>query len=190
MTDDQSTLLPRITAAVKEAYMDRGPAFTMGGIATRLGISKKTLYAVIPDKEALIELLIDGARSSIKARQAALMADASMGPAARIRAVLETVPEDAASFDYLGLAELETSHPRLFLKIQRLMEEDWEATFALIADAIKAGAVRPFDTAIFRTMYTATLAALFRGRFLRTRGQSYEAALHEVVDIMMKGIET
>ncbi len=190
MANDQSSIMVRVIAAAKEAFMDRGPAFTMGSIAARLGISKKTLYSVIPDKETLIDLLIDGARLSIKARQASLMADSALGPAAKIRAVLETVPEDAEYFDYLALVELEKSHPRLFIKIQRLLDEDWEATLALIDGAIKAGAIRHFDRTIFRVMYTATLASLFRGRGLRMRGQSYAAALHEVVSIMMKGIET
>jgi len=189
IAEEQDSLLARIISATKKAYMDRGPDFTMEALAKGLGISKKTLYAAVPDKESLLELIIDGARASIKAGQAAAIADPSMAPVDRIRAVLGTLPEDAASFDYLRLAELESSHPRLFSRIQRLMEEDWEATLALFEEGRRSGGLRDFDTAVFREMYTATLNSMFRSRFLWKRGLSYAAALREVVDILMKGIE-
>jgi hypothetical protein len=112
-----------------------------------------------------------------------------MTPAEKIRAVLCALPEDADSFDYLRLVELESSHPRLFAKIQRLMEEDCEATLSLFEEARRTDGLRAFDTAVFREMYKATVNSMFRSRFLRKRGQSYAATLREVVNILMKGLE-
>ena len=55
-----------ILEATIQAFQKKGLKFTMDDIASLLGISKKTIYTVFPDKNSLVLEMVDYCFSSIK----------------------------------------------------------------------------------------------------------------------------
>ena len=62
-------LIDRVFYGVIEEFRENGVKFTMDSLASRLGISKRTLYETVPSKTALIEMVIDLTFADVKKQQ-------------------------------------------------------------------------------------------------------------------------
>ncbi|WP_153483338.1 TetR/AcrR family transcriptional regulator [Segnochrobactrum spirostomi] len=88
----------RILAAARLIFADRlYSGLTMDGLAAALGMSKKTIYAHFPSKEALIGALVEATGRTIRRRVGEVLADPNRDFAGRLEGVLAIVST------YLGL---------------------------------------------------------------------------------------
>ena len=74
-------------------YKQKGLKFTMDDIAKDMSVSKKTIYQVIDDKNALINDLVDYCFASIKEREEEVKNDLSHTTLERIQMILAAMPE-------------------------------------------------------------------------------------------------
>jgi AcrR family transcriptional regulator len=86
-------LKERVLEAVIEEFNDKGLKFTMDDIAKRLGISKRTLYTVIQDKEELFLDMVDYIFSDIKASEKKIAEDTSMDVIEKLKKILIVLPQ-------------------------------------------------------------------------------------------------
>ena len=82
-----------ILEATIQAFQKKGLKFTMDDLASLLGISKKTIYTVFPDKNSLVLEMVDYCFSSIKESEQKVLQDLSLDTVGKIRAILGVLPE-------------------------------------------------------------------------------------------------
>jgi AcrR family transcriptional regulator len=182
-------LLPRILEAALQVFSERGVRFTMGDLAARLGMSKKTLYTQVRDKEQLVEFLVEEAWTSIKEQEAVIVADQGLDPVEKLARVLRIMPAFSASVDYSRIRELEEAYPAVKARIDRHLEGDWETTLLLYGQAVRQGSLRAVDGELLRVILASSMEALLESDFLARTGRSHEGTIRDIVDLLLEGLK-
>ena len=77
-----------ILEATIQVFQKKGLKFTMDDIAALLGISKKTIYTIFPDKNSLVLEMVDYCFASIKESEQRVIQNPSLDTVGKIRAIL------------------------------------------------------------------------------------------------------
>lgn len=181
-------LKDRIIEAVIEEFNDKGLKFTMDDIAKRLGISKRTLYTVVQDKETLFIEAVDCVFGAIKDSEREVMQDTSLDIVERLKKILIVLPQKYKTIDYRQLYELKTKLPRIYAKIETRLETDWEPTFEIMEQAMAEGKIRRISLPVFQAMISGTIEYYLSRRVLIDSEIAYEEALKQMLDIIFNGI--
>lgn len=96
--DEHNELRTRLRAVGMELFRRDGLRFTMQQAAAMMHISKKTIYAVYPSKEALLLDMVDDAFTRIHARKQRIL-DGPGTMAEKLRAVIIALPEEYTALD-------------------------------------------------------------------------------------------
>ena len=96
--DEHNELCTRLRAVGMELFRREGLRFTMQQAAAMMHISKKTIYAVYPSKEALLLDMVDDAFTRIHARKQRIL-DGPGTLAEKLRAVIIALPEEYTALD-------------------------------------------------------------------------------------------
>ena len=89
----QSQLEEKILLAAIEEFGRKGLKFTMDDIAKNLSISKKTLYHVYDNKEAMLLALADYCFADIKKSERAIVENPDLDVVDKIEQILVVLPE-------------------------------------------------------------------------------------------------
>ncbi len=170
------------------AFREKGLKFTMDDVASLLGMSKKTIYTVFPDKHTLISDMVDYCFSSIKESEQRVLNDTSLDTVEKLRAILGVLPESYRDIDFQQLYLLKEKYPKVYKKVEQQLENGWESTIALMEQGIAEGKLRQLHIPVLKTMMEATLEQFFQRDVLVRNGISYQEALDEVVHILVDGI--
>ncbi len=189
-TAQETELRREILEATIELFNQCGLRFTMDQLASGIHRSKKTLYVVFPDKQTLLDAMVDYVFDSIKESETELLADPSMNTVEKLKRVLGAMPDRYDKVDLRSLYVLREKYPRIYAHVQRRLESGWEPTIKLMEQGISEGVIRPVSIPIFQTMMSATLEQFFQRDILIEHGIPYSDALQEVVDILLEGIVT
>lgn len=106
-----------ILKATIQAFQKKGLKFTMDDLASLLGISKKTIYTVFPDKNSLVLEMVDYGFSSIKENEQKVLQDLSLDTVGKIRAILGVLPEGYRELDLRQLYQLKERYPEVYEKV-------------------------------------------------------------------------
>ena len=166
-------------------FQIEGLSFTMQQIATGLHISKKTIYTVYPDKEALLLEMVDMLFEKIHRRKAEL-ASLPIPLEDRLQAVIIALPEEYAALDFRQLDALEEKYPAVAARVRCHLETGWEPTMRLLEQGIDTGRIRPVNLGVLRRILTAAFEHLLSAP---EDGTSYAAELEAMMDILMNGIK-
>ena len=82
----------KILDSALHLFHEKGLRFTMDDIAADLSISKKTIYRIFEDKEALFCEVADTCFRSIKESERAVLEDPTLDTKTRLRALLGVMP--------------------------------------------------------------------------------------------------
>ena len=178
-------LRTQILDAAAQLFQAEGLSFTMQQVAAALHISKKTIYTVYSDKEALLIDMVDMLFEKIHRRKAELAA-LPLPLEERLRAVIIALPEEYAALDFRQLDALEEKYPAVAARVRRHLETGWEPTMALLEQGIAQGRIRPVNLTVLRRILTAAFQQLLSGA---RDGSSYAAELEDMMDILMNGIK-
>ena len=178
-------LRTQILDAAAKLFQAEGLGFTMQQVAAALHISKKTIYTVYSDKEALLLDMVDMLFEKIHRRKAELAA-LPLPLEERLRAVIIALPEEYAALDFRQLDALEEKYPAVAARVRRHLETGWEPTMALLEQGIAEKRIRPVNLTVLRRVLTAAFQQLLSGA---NDGSSYAAELEDMMDILMNGIK-
>ena len=178
-------LRTQILDAAAKLFQAEGLGFTMQQVAAALHISKKTIYTVYSDKEALLIDMVDMLFEKIHRRKAELAA-LPLPLEERLRAVIIALPEEYAALDFRQLDALEEKYPAVAARVRRHLETGWEPTMALLEQGIAEKRIRPVNLTVLRRVLTAAFQQLLSGA---NGGSSYAAELDDMMDILMNGIK-
>lgn len=96
----QQQLKLRIYEATIEEFREKGFKFTMDDMARRLGVSKKTIYQVVRDKESLFFDTATYIYEQIKRSEQAVMDDDRLTTVEKIKAILIAMPDSYSELDW------------------------------------------------------------------------------------------
>ena len=178
-------LRTQILDAAAELFQAEGLGFTMQQVATALHISKKTIYTVYSDKQALLIDMVDMLFEKIHRRKAEL-AGLPLPLEERLRSVIIALPEEYAALDFRQLDALEEKYPPVAARVRQHLETGWEPTLELLEQGIREGCIRPVNLGVLRRILTAAFRQLLSGG---EEGISYADELEAMMDILMNGIK-
>lgn len=181
-------LKERVLEAVIEEFNDKGLKFTMDDIAKRLGISKRTLYTVIQDKEELFFNMVDYIFSDIKASEKKIAEDTSMDVIEKLRRILIVLPQKYQTIDFRKLYELKTKYPKIYKKVENRLETEWDATFSIMEQAMAEGRMRNISLPAFHAIFSGTIEYFLSKNALIDSSITYEESLKQMLDIIINGI--
>ena len=182
-------LKEEILKGTLQVFNDKGLKFTMDDIAELLKISKKTLYKVFDDKEALFLAMVDYMFDTIKESEQAVVEDTSLSTVEKIHKILGVLPEGYKEIDLRQLYLLKDKYPRTYKQVELRLETGWETTIELIEQGIAEGCIQPIKIPILKMMLEAAVEQFFQRDILIQNKISYQDALDEVVNILMEGIK-
>ena len=182
-------LKEEILKATLQVFNEKGLKFTMDDIAERLKISKKTLYKVFDDKEALFLTMVDYMFDSVKESEQAVVEDESLSTVDKIHKILGVLPEGYKDVDLRQLYLLKDKYPKIYNQVEHRLETGWERTIELIERGIEEGCIQPIRIPILKMMLEASVEQFFQRDILIQNKISYQDALDEVVEILMEGIK-
>lgn len=186
--EKEKQLQKLILAGTVQAFNQKGLKFTMDDIASLLGISKKTIYTVFADKEALFLAMVDELFDSVKESERQILEDADLSTTEKLRRVLGVLPESYKEVDFRQLYLLKEKYPKIYDQVELRLETGWETTIELLEQGIKEGVIRPIRIPLFKLMMEAALEQFFQRDILIKNRITYAEALDEVVEILLDGI--
>ena len=166
-------LKENIMQGTLQAFNQKGLKFTMDDIAKILGISKKTIYQVFRDKEALFLETVDYLFDRIKDSEQKIVENPEMDTLQKIHTILGVMPECYQDVDFRQLYQLKEKYPEIYHQVEVRLETGWETTIALLEQGM---------------LLEASLEQFFQRDILLQNEITYAQALQEVVGILMYGI--
>ena len=160
----------------------------MEDIAKILGISKKTIYQVFRDKEALFLETVDYLFDRIKDSEQKIVENPQMDTQKKIHTILGVMPECYQDVDFRQLYQLKDNYPEIYHQVEVRLETGWEMTIALLEQGMQEGVIRPVRIPILKMMLEASLEQIFQRDILLQNEITYAQALQEDVGILMYGI--
>lgn len=183
-------LIDRIFYGAMEELRDYGTKFTMDSLASRLGISKRTLYEHVPSKHAVIELVIDKTFADIRYQQKQVLENARLSTLDKLKRMFTIIPHFSENIDYRRVTELKKGYSDLYNKIEEELESDWEPALQLLKKGMEEGVIKPKNIALLRILLTDIFQKLIDGNMLIKNGITYEMAMNELIAIIFEGIVT
>lgn len=156
-------------------------------IANDLHIAKKTIYKLYPGKE---ELMIDTIRHFFTEAhlQKKQIIDSDLPLSEKISRVIIAMPDEYSAIDFRKAQGLNEKYPKAAKVVKEELENNWEPTVQLMEEGMKNGILRQFSIPVFRIMMTSAIESFLREGTLEELGISYQEALEEMAQTLMKGI--
>ena len=188
-TPSQTALRERLRTVGMALFRREGLRFTMQEAARAIHISKKTIYAVYPSKEALLLDMVDDAFAQIHARKQAIL-DGPGTLTDKLRAVIIALPEEYTALDLQQMDLRDEKYPRVAARVRRHLETGWEPTLALLQQAMEEGVIRTVSLPVLQRMISASIESFLADRTLEQQGIPYAGALDEMMGILLEGLLT
>lgn len=183
----QYLLRQDIRAAALELFKTEGLHFTMQQIAANMHISKKTIYAAYPSKEALLLDMVDDVFASIHERKR-LLIEGGDDIAQKLRRVIIALPEDYVTLDLRQMRELDEKYPAVAARVRLHLETGWEPTLELLRSGIQQGVIRNVSLPVLQTMITASIEAFLNSETAKQSNLTYTGMLDEMISILLEGL--
>ena len=116
-----------ILDATLRVFDQKGLKFTMDDLAKELSISKKTIYTVYDDKEALFLAMVDYIFDSIKESEQMILTDPSLSVVEKLHRILGVLPEGYQNIDLRKLYSLRDKYPKIYQKVELRLSTGWGA---------------------------------------------------------------
>ncbi len=185
--EEEQEMYYRLLEAALEAFNEKGAKFTLEDISKRLNISKKTIYTEFSGKQELMATMIDQGFQEVKREEEKIVSHRELSTLEKIRKIVIVIPEAYRNMNFQKIATLQESYPKLYRKIQKYIEQEWDLTIGLFEKGMEEGVLRRFPIPVVKTMIESTME-----RFLQQQEQEdfdYIKSLEAMMDIVMKGIE-
>lgn len=178
----------QVMEAAMEEFNEKGLKFTMDDVARRLSMSKKTIYTIFADKEALFLAMVDYAFDAIKESEEAVLRDETLSIPEKIARIMIVLPDRYNNINLSMLYGLRDKYPKIYKKVAQRLEGDWESTISLLEQGMKEGSIRKVNIPILKMMFEASIEQFFASPILVNEGLKYEDALKKLMDIILHGI--
>ena len=185
--NEQNELRAKLRAVGMELFRREGLRFTMQQAAEAIHISKKTIYAVYPSKEALLLDMVDDAFTCIHIRKQSIIDGPDTLPD-KLRAVIIALPEEYTAMDLRQMDVLDEKYPKVAARVREHLETGWEPTLALLEQGMNEGVLRRVSLPILQHIISSSIEDFLADHTLEQQGISYTKALEEMISILWDGL--
>lgn len=169
-------------------FKKKGPKFTMDDLAREISMSKKTIYVIFRDKEAVLLHMVDYVFDEIQTEEESFLEDSSLSTVEKFRRVLGALPENYAGFDFTKFYVMKDRFPKAYERMNERLEDGWDITFKAMQNGIDEGVFRPVNFTVFKCIYSAAVERFLNSSELDSEGIDYMDALNQLVDMLIDGI--
>lgn len=176
-----ASVYSRIADAARRHFTALGfSRITMDDLAGELGMSKKTLYAHFPGKEALIAHLMETKIAGVRNGMRTIVDDESVPVVDRAHRMMAFIVRQMSEVSPAFLRDLERHHPALFARMESVRAELLPQVWGkLLTEGVTEGLVRrELDPAFVSEMVLTTVQGLLRPATL----DRLQLLPHEVID--------
>lgn len=167
---------------VLELFMDQGAKFKMEDVASRLGISKKTIYKEYGNKEDLIILVVRAIFESIEGQLQKVLESTEYNSLEKLIHLTCTFP-DTKFVDYHKALMLKDDFPKPYDMFISYIEDNWTLSKELFDQCIHERLIKPIDHDLYRTMILGITKQV-----LSMKGIDQEELLEKCVRQLFEGI--
>ncbi|MBB4823541.1 AcrR family transcriptional regulator [Sporosarcina luteola] len=178
----------RLQQAVLELIVDKGLKFTISDIAAKVAISKRTFYEHFSSKQHIIETIVDEAIEEVKQRERSIFNREDWSCEQKLRDILLIVPSGLQVEDTVLLDQMKRFAPNEWLKIEKLLREEWETVQQIIELGINNGEFRPMDVPSVIQVLRGASMAIFDPEFQNHSAKPLAEVVETMVDLVMHGI--
>lgn len=178
----------RIIQAATEAMMQWGLKFSIRDIASRLGISTKTIYQYFESKEHIISSILEETIQEMRDIEKELMNDSSLSIKQKLHKALVVLPSGFAFEDIRIMHELKQRYPEQWKIVDEYVSNGWVNIRLLVEEGVANGDLRSFDIDLFIQVYVGAIYQLMDQQAASRNRRSLEDALGQMVELLLTGI--
>jgi AcrR family transcriptional regulator len=141
----------KLIDTVLALFMDMGAKFKMEDVASRMGISKKTIYKEYGNKEDLIILVVRTIFESIERQLQKVLESKEYNTLEKLIHLSCTFP-DTKVVDYHKALMLKDDFPKPYAMFISYIEDNWTLSKQLFDQCIQEGLIKPVDHDLYRTI--------------------------------------
>ena len=184
---EDKTLQQQILETATELFRTKGLKFTMQDVAAEMHVAKKTIYKLYQSKEELLlDLVKTGFERIQKTKRDILESDLPLKE--KIGAVLIAMPDDYRTLDFRRLQGIEEKYPSVWKAIDAELDSEWEPIFEVLQQGMRDGIINPVSLPVLKQIVMSSIDSFMYTDMLSDSGISYQKALENMVDILMKGV--
>jgi len=181
-------LIDRIMKAFIEEIHDKGIKFTMDDLASRLGISKRTLYEHFPSKVSILEAIVELTLDEFDEKTAIIVQDTSLSIIGKIRGIVTVLTKHYELYDIRILEQMKRFYPEQWKKIDDALTDDWGALRSVIEQGMEEGIIVSKNISVVMKLMIDAANSTLDQRFYQKNEISLSEALSTIVDIILFGL--
>ncbi len=181
----------RVLEAARAHFFHHGfRNVTMDDLAAELGVSKKTLYAHFPGKDALLEAVLNDKFARVSSRLAEVQANSLGDFGGALQAMLGTMREELAELRPPFVRDMRMKAPHVFERLQKRRAKLIETHFgALFRAGQRSGDVRrDIPSTLMIESILAAIQAIMNPAKLAELQLSPREAFAGVIGIVLRGV--
>jgi AcrR family transcriptional regulator len=186
-------LKSRIVEEAGTLFLSRGfVRVTSDEIASRLGISKATLYKAFPGKEAILRRVVRGVMTDILAGVERLIADRSLGFVEKMAALFAYLGTRLSRFEPVLVRDLQRCAPGIWKEVEEFRREKILKHFRVILeDGRREGCFRSdVDPDLLLAMFLDLVQRFVNPAAILRSGRSPAETFQSVIKVFFQGILT
>lgn len=161
----------------------------MDDLATRTGISKRTIYRYFRSKEEIIVAVMEDLMHGIE-KDIRIAVEASEHPVDRITGAIGVVLRNIAPIQPLALHDVQKYYPQLWERIEQFRAERIQRIFEELLTGDGQGCFRKVNPKIFTAALLAGIRAVVNPNFIMENNLSPKETIRSLFDIFLNGIVT
>ena len=178
----------RIISAALAEMDEHGVRFTMGNLATRLGISKRTLYEHFESKEVLVEAIVDAIIADLQVQRLEIVNNPDLDVQQKLIRMLKVRSKLSTDVNDRVKMELGTQYPGLLKKAHKAKDEQWSIIEGVLQEGIDAGCFRPIFVPVLRKVLQGSVHEIMDYDFLLQNKTSFDEMIGHITDIILYGL--
>lgn len=168
----------------------RGLRFSIRDLASRLGMSTKTVYFYFDSKEAIINYIVNRSIQEMKEKEQTIMMDSTLTLRQKLYLALVNVPQGVAFTSTHVLDELQKLYPDQWTIVDEHLNREWDSIRVLMKKGMLNGELREFDVDLFIHVYVGAMYHFMDRQVSMNHSLSLEEALSGTVKFLVSGIFT
>nr|WP_282434327.1 TetR/AcrR family transcriptional regulator [Pelotomaculum sp. FP] len=179
-----------MTAALRELASVQGfSRVTVDDLATRTGISKRTIYRYFRSKEEIIVAVMEDLMHGIE-KDTRMAVEASGHPVDKITGAIGVVLRNIRQIQPLVLHDVQKHFPQLWERVEQFRAEKIQQIFEELLAGDGQDCFRKVNPKIFTAALLACIRAVVNPNFIMENNLSPEETIRSLFDIFMNGIIT
>lgn len=177
----------RILHAADELFNARGyRSATIGDLAERLGMSKKTIYQYFSGKEDIAAAVVETVMERISEKFSGIESDGN--PLEHLHSTLEQVKNEVVRFNPLFLEDIQRFLPDLWRRIEQFRADKLMQIERSILAAQRSGMARAVNARVATVIFLEAVQALVKPDSLSRYGFSANDVIETLIHLFIAGL--